>query len=256
VSLINLPLPEEAAGQLRAEARLDGPILDVEGLARYWPGLRIDREPLSNSGYLIDLGSVGTEIIVRADDSEPRQRFTIAHEFGHLFLKREHAPWGSCQGDRRDPAIEKWCDLFAASLLMPRPAVLEFLRRGRLEGLAKAIVAGPNHFNVSALAFQLRVTEISPVSVVRLTRKDRDIQTERVLTSSLGDSFGIDRAIRVLIDRIRESSTCSPIVDLGSGIVAIVELLSDSKAQESWLGAVVSVRGKLGRGSTAVLKTS
>lgn len=82
------------------------------------------------------------QIFVRQDRDERRKRFTISHEIGH-YLMEHHRP---LQGDRfecdkrgmvaskaspndRAMRMEVEANQFAAELLMPRPHLIEFLRR-------------------------------------------------------------------------------------------------------------------------------
>ena len=65
-------------------------------------------------------------IVLNRQKSRQRQRFSLAHEIGHVLLEqsldgvRMRQPIGHRSEDAR---IEKACDAFAAELLMPREAV-------------------------------------------------------------------------------------------------------------------------------------
>ena len=105
------------------------------------------RDDLRVSGMLLPSER---RIYVRADEPEPRRRFTIAHELGHWIcqcLEGTQQPV-YCRAEEIgvDPeakALEREANIFAANLLMPEPAV----RAG----------AGENRFGVSdeALAWRL-----------------------------------------------------------------------------------------------------
>jgi Zn-dependent peptidase ImmA (M78 family) len=57
-------------------------------------------------------------IIVFGNESPGAQSFTLAHELGHVVLKKSGI---SGKRTKNDPSIiEKWCDHFASSFLMPR----------------------------------------------------------------------------------------------------------------------------------------
>jgi hypothetical protein len=60
------------------------------------------------------------EVVVElcSQRSPPRQRFTLAHELGHLWLTQNRAKCGLPQFDWREE--ERFCDSFAAAVLMPR----------------------------------------------------------------------------------------------------------------------------------------
>lgn len=93
--------------------------------------------------------------IVRRDGQPailtPRERFTLAHELGHILLDRR---FGLRPGDHDEyTAVEHACNEFAASVLVPRSAIepsaildsvaaFELLRRTRLRCQVSTLVAG------------------------------------------------------------------------------------------------------------------
>jgi Zn-dependent peptidase ImmA (M78 family) len=100
-------------------------------------------------------------IYVNAQESEARQRFTIAHELGHYFC-------GHSDSCREDPAFnlspavglyeERQANEFAANLLMPKIA-LEYLiyekKEFNIENLAAIFEVSPLaiHFRLKNLGF-------------------------------------------------------------------------------------------------------
>ena len=115
------------------------------------------RDDLRVSGMLLPSER---RIYVRADESEPRRRFTIAHELGHWIcqcLEGTQQPV-YCRAEEIgvDPearALEREANIFAANLLMPEPAV--------------RAAAGENRFGVSDEAlhwrlYNLGLTETRP----------------------------------------------------------------------------------------------
>ncbi|MEJ7793509.1 MAG: ImmA/IrrE family metallo-endopeptidase [Gaiellaceae bacterium] len=100
----------------------------VESIAEDLLGLAFEvRDDLEVSGMLLP---AERRILVRADEPEPRRRFTIAHELGHWIcqcLEGSVKPI-YCRADEIgvDPetrALEREANIFAANLLMPEPAV-------------------------------------------------------------------------------------------------------------------------------------
>ncbi len=74
--------------------------------------------PIIEDGRLETDGS-RARILVRKSSNATRQRFTIAHELGHLLLTQA----GQTAVERRlttDNEVERFCDQFAAALLLPR----------------------------------------------------------------------------------------------------------------------------------------
>lgn len=125
---------ERVAEALRAqypEAR-EVPI-PLERLAKALGVASISRVDLIEDGRLETDGRT-TRILVQASSSEQRRRFTVAHELAHLLLTRP----GQAAVERRltsDNEVERFCDQFAAALLLPRDWVIDQCK-GRPETLA------------------------------------------------------------------------------------------------------------------------
>ncbi len=111
------PIPVELIAELLYHLRLD-----ITNLDRNIPGKLILK---------------GKRIILNSNDDIPRQRFTIAHEIGHIYLqhicldtengKAKNAK--SMLRTKNNDEIEEEANAFAASLLMPRGLICEcFLR--------------------------------------------------------------------------------------------------------------------------------
>ncbi len=120
----------ELAAQLLRENKVDRPPVAVERIARA-KGAKIKTESVEHrvSGFLYRRPSVGKSIIgVNRLQHRNRQRFTIAHELGHLLLHSgdvvhvdtsfnvKHRDERSSSGT---DVSEMEANLFAAELLMP-----------------------------------------------------------------------------------------------------------------------------------------
>jgi IrrE N-terminal-like domain len=72
---------------------------------------------LPTAALLIRDEEHGMVVLVRADDPRTRQRFSLAHELGHVLVDARglHSDL-SC----RDAEVERLCDRLAAELLLPR----------------------------------------------------------------------------------------------------------------------------------------
>lgn len=129
--------PEAEARRLRVAAEADEIPVPVDRIAEHL-GIPIVEEELdrSVSGLLFRRGT-GSAIGVNASHAWVRQRFTIAHELGHLRLHPgrelilDHVRLNlrndlSSLGTDRE---EREANAFAAELLMPREAILDEVRR-------------------------------------------------------------------------------------------------------------------------------
>jgi Zn-dependent peptidase ImmA (M78 family) len=122
---------DDRAHALRADyhARFRGvPELPVpvESIAVDLLGLRIVERPLEASGLLYPAERL---VVLNADESLVRRRFTLAHELGHWVcqcLEGAKAPVFCRHQDvsmTTDRALEREANIFAAELLMPSEAV-------------------------------------------------------------------------------------------------------------------------------------
>lgn len=117
------------------------------------------------SGALIKEVGQDPVILLNANDSRNRQRFTCAHELGH-FVARQNANGGSPDEyeyiDLRDTVwsasaqipSERWANQFAANLLMPSGEVK------RLAGQGKTVTQMAIYFDVSVEAMTYRLKNL------------------------------------------------------------------------------------------------
>lgn len=107
---------------------------------------------LPNSGQLFVEGK-NAKIHIHPDEPIYRQRFTVAHELGHFCLGHGPRPRQDNSGyslNNFDP-IERDANVFAAALIMPRPAMEHFVDiKSSFDELAQK-------FNVSGRAMQIRL---------------------------------------------------------------------------------------------------
>ena len=92
-------------------------------------GVRTAQEelPAGVSGITLAEPSVGSFIVVNSGDAAWKQRFSFAHEYAHVLLDRPR-PGILSRAEDRDTLPEVRANAFAASLLMPRRGVEQFMR--------------------------------------------------------------------------------------------------------------------------------
>jgi len=185
-----LPAPDQTADQALTNASITGVPVDLGKLVACWDNLVVVHESIDGPGYLLPLGSLGGEIIVNTNDPLERQRFTIAHEMGHWILGRI---WEKKTGEFQQPpgirheTLERWCDQFAACLLIPRSEILERFRKLRDPGLINRLVRAPIEFQVSEDAFFIRMWEVLCVHVAVIERQGRGDRESIRIARSWGD---------------------------------------------------------------------
>lgn len=170
-----LPNAERAADQFRGILGPSKLPVDPWEVADVLGGIEILEMELDGDGHYVDLGFAGAQIFLKKSAPPARKRFTLAHELGHHFLLSHSQTSGL---GKRNFQVEKWCNGFAAALLMPRKQVLESLRGAKKSGLVKAIADGPRNFGVSVSAFRSRVAEVSPVSIIGIRNVGGEIKID------------------------------------------------------------------------------
>ena len=120
--------PELIAGKVRAFWQVpQGPLHNLTQLLEQ-AGILIVHSPLGGatvSGVTISVPGIPPLIVLNADQTADRMRFTLAHELGHIVMHRFPTP-----------DMEKEANEFASTLLMPRYEVMAALRRKRKVDLA------------------------------------------------------------------------------------------------------------------------
>jgi hypothetical protein len=90
--------------------------------------------------------STGPIVLLRSDNNPRRQRFTAAHEIGHLLLGRVRDA-GMLALDWKEE--EKLCDAFATSLLLPEDETREFHDPAGGVSSPRTILEMASHFAVN-----------------------------------------------------------------------------------------------------------
>lgn len=134
-----MPRPETVARQVREEHGMLRAPVPVEKLAEKL-GARVVFQPFDGGDVSGLLYRDDARVIIGVNDGHPstRQRFTIAHEIGHLLLHpgKPMILDKVVRVNRRDAVSSLASDKqeieangFAASLLMPRELLMQALRR-------------------------------------------------------------------------------------------------------------------------------
>jgi Zn-dependent peptidase ImmA (M78 family) len=165
---------DERAADLLAKANARTAPIDVEGLARE-AGASVIRQRYERgdiSGML--LREPGRVIIgVNSAHAPVRQRFTVAHELGHLELHRGRAlimdvpvrvnfrdHTSSLASDREEMEANR----FAASLLMPADLVVALARKSKVHDVDGLIADLAKRFRVSSEAMSYRLVNLGMLS--------------------------------------------------------------------------------------------
>ena len=136
-----------------------------------------DNLPPQECGQTIPCRGGQSIIVVNASHLESRQRFTIAHEIGHIMIKQALA-----NSERRlferdlnrfsnKPREEHLCDLFAAELLLPPELLKVSIRRQRQISMS-VIESLAAEFQASLTATGLRYAQMSDYDCAFIISED------------------------------------------------------------------------------------
>jgi hypothetical protein len=150
-----LRIAELQATRFRVLTRQQGSLLPTEAIADL-PRLHVTTlHPLPVSGATA--WSDGRwMILLRASESEARQRFTLAHELKHILDHRfAKVLYQGIPAECRHDFIEQICDYFAGCLLVPRTLLRQFSSQGVTQAAELAA-----RFGVSQPAIRTRLAQI------------------------------------------------------------------------------------------------
>ena len=137
---------------------------DLLELAKKWSVTKVEERPIESDAMLMPNGS-GYSIILKKV-SQPgqlrRQRFSLAHELGHLLLQESEKTRKALKyrGHGYSDEEERLCDQIAAEILMPRMA---FYEDGWMEGWSlKSLRTLAGTYDTSLPATAVRMVDLMP----------------------------------------------------------------------------------------------
>lgn len=152
------------AQQVRKQLQLHGPIEDLHALLRM-RGIAVFEAtlPQNVSGVFLNPHSAPPAIIIEPEDMDERQRFSLAHEFGHIAIDSDVPALVSRPSS--DRLIEIRANAFAGELLMPQSDLAEYEKRvGKylrsLDFIDVSRLAAHFFVSYSGAAYHLRLANI------------------------------------------------------------------------------------------------
>ena len=113
---------EDVATRERSRLHLgDGPVLELRQILENSVGIRVFCVPTASAiaGMYAFVADLGYCILLNAKHPRARQRWTLAHEFGHFLADRHKPGVDYTRHAERIPAGERFADAFAMCFLMP-----------------------------------------------------------------------------------------------------------------------------------------
>ena len=152
--------PESAAADVASSERNrlglgDGPLLRLRDTLESDVGLRVFVIDLPSrvAGVFSYTEELGGCIAVNARHPVQRQRWSMAHEYGHFLTNRFQSEVSLLGSHGRIPATERFADAFARCLLMPGPGL-----RRRFNELSRAVDGKVTAAEVCRVAHQYVVS--------------------------------------------------------------------------------------------------
>lgn len=96
--------------------------------------------PENISGLTLVDSTIGVFVVINAKHAAVRQRFSLAHEYGHVLLDRDRAGAIS-RAENRSDLLEVRANAFAAEFLMPADGVAQFMLAFGKGGASRAQIA-------------------------------------------------------------------------------------------------------------------
>ena len=91
-----------------------------------------------------------------------RKRWTITHEIGHVQFHEDQAIyWYENEYASTSPEVERWCDMFAAKMLMPNNDIISIYENLRIYPYRQRLSSMSVIFGVSKQAMEIRLKELN-----------------------------------------------------------------------------------------------
>ena len=248
--MANMPDPEQICEQVLRAAGHSGPPTNLEAVCSLWSDLEVIEEDLDKAGYLVSLGVLGADLLVRKKDPPARKSFTVAHELGHWTLAKLEAGrvlFGTKnqtslplrpQHNRQTPE-EIWCNKFAACLLMPKGDVDDYLTASKPPDLPERIWNGHSVFEVSQEAFLSRVSEMTYINVFEVVTTDSNARIIRKFLSRNTERDKVDKLLAELLEEFPKDTGLLESWRIVDNYHVQSKLTRQSSSSRSWIVSVV-----------------
>lgn len=157
-------LPEQCVARLLTERLRLKPPIDVDGLVRRYAQVDLDELPQGADAVVITRPGTRPSIVLDSRKARVRQRFTLAHELGHILIPWHlgtvacHTDWSVQVKESTHAACEAEANRFASELLMPRSWLVRLVRDS--DGIQSAFSAVMKDARVSAQAVSVGLVQV------------------------------------------------------------------------------------------------
>jgi len=166
------PDKADIAELLLNKSGIFAPPVKLAEIVKNWDSLQVTFDEIDGDAYLVDLGILGNNILIRKNANPERQRFSLAHELGHIILKESGLPSLESTVKSRKSISERWCNEFASELLMPSGWIDRDVVGTKIDNIFTLCHKLAEKYQVSFEAMVIRISEITPVNIARLVFKN------------------------------------------------------------------------------------
>lgn len=160
---------EDVAARERSRLNLgDGPVLKLRQVLENNVGVRVFCVPTASTiaGMYAFVADLGYCILLNAKHPHARQRWTLAHEYGHFLADRHKPGVDYTRYSERIPAGERFADAFAMCFLMPATSLRRQyfdVMNSRGDFQVADLIRLASYYAVSAQAMTLRLESLGLV---------------------------------------------------------------------------------------------
>ena len=160
---------EDVAARERSRLHLgDGPVLELRQVLENNVGVRVFCVPTASTiaGMYAFVAELGYCILLNAKHPRARQRWTLAHEYGHFLADRHKPGVDYTRYSERIPAGERFADAFAMCFLMPATSLRRQyfdVTNSRGDFQVADLIRLASFYAVSAQAMTLRLESLGLV---------------------------------------------------------------------------------------------
>ena len=218
------------------------PPVILSRVVKYWNDLKVTLEDIEGEAFLVDLGSVGTNILIKSKANRGRQRFSLAHEIGHLILKENGILISQSSLKSRNLEIERWCNEFASELLMPSAWIKTDVLGQKVSSLFALSYKLAEKYQVSFEAMLIRLTEVTQINIVRFNIKNQNIEIK--FNKSKIEPIKIEKYKHIIIDKIKCSQSNNAFF-VDNDIYCHIQVQRKKGTNQNWISYLARVSESL-----------
>lgn len=222
--------------QLLSTSGITTPPITLSKIMKYWDNVQVTLDDIEGDAFLVDMGILGANILIKKKARKERQRFSLAHELGHLVLKEKGLPIIQSSLKSRDLEMERWCNEFASELLMPSAWIRHDVIGTKVNDLYALSHKLAVKYQVSYEALLIRLSEVTPVNVIRINISDHIAEIK--YNKSKVEPINLDSYKNIIFDKINNNRSIN-IFNVDSGVYCYLQAQLIKRNVQNWISFLV-----------------